>query len=279
MNDRLNDLVNQHYGKSGLMGRILRALEESGINIQDAVSRDFSPVAEFHIGGRAATVKLANFAKLQSQHRVLDLGSGLGGPARTLAEEFGVRVDGVDLTREFCDVANELTRISGLSDRVTFFCGDALSLNVADHTYDVVWTQQSCMNIRDKERLIREVNRVLKPGGTYVFQEVFGVDHGDVIHLPVPWARSAEMSFLSPPSSIYDLISGEGMKEVIWLDATDQFIEEYRELAAKTGDATQRPPLGVHLMLGEQSATMRQNVVRNLEEGRVSVYQGVFVKP
>ncbi len=78
MNDRLNDLVNQHYGESGLMGRILRALEESGINIQDAVSRDFSPVAEFHIGGRAATVKLANFAKLQSHYCVLDLGSGLG---------------------------------------------------------------------------------------------------------------------------------------------------------------------------------------------------------
>jgi MPBQ/MSBQ methyltransferase len=279
MNDRLNDLVNQHYGESGLMERILSALEESGINLKDAVSRDFSPVAEFHIGGRAATVKLANFAKLQSHHRVLDLGSGLGGPARTLAEEFGVRVDGVDLTREFCDVANELTRISGLSDRVTFFCGDALSMNLADHTYDVVWTQQSCMNIRDKECLIREVNRVLKPGGTYVFQEVFGGDHGDVIHLPVPWARSAEMSFLSPPSSIHDLISGEGMKELVWLDATDQFIEEYRELAAKTGDVTQRPSLGVHLMLGEQSATMRQNVVRNLEEGRVSVYQGVFVKP
>ena len=279
MNDPLNDLVNQHYGESGLMERILSALEESGINLKDAVSRDFSPVAEFHIGGRAATVKLANFAKLQSHHRVLDLGSGLGGPARTLAEEFGVHVDGVDLTREFCDVANELTRISGLSDRVTFFCGDALSLNAADHTYDVVWTQQSCMNIRDKEGLVREVNRVLKPGGTYVFQEVFGGDHGDAIHLPVPWARSAEMSFLSPPSNIHDLISGEGMKEVVWLDATDQFIEEYRELAAKTGDATQRPPLGVHLMLGEQSATMRQNVVRNLEEGRVSVYQGVFVKP
>jgi len=279
MNDRLNELVNQHYGESGLMGRVLGALEESGINVQDAVSKDFSPGAEFHIGGRAATVKLANFAKLQSHHRVLDLGSGLGGPARTLAEEFGVHVDGVDLTREFCDVANELTRISGLSDRVTFFCGDALSLNVADHTYDVAWTQQSCMNIRDKGGLVREVNRVLKPGGTYVFQEVFGVDHGDFIHLLVPWARSAEMSFLSPPSRIYDLISGEGMKEVVWLDATDQFIEEYRELAAKTGDVTQRPALGVHLMLGEQSAIMRKNVVRNLEEGRVSVYQGVFVKP
>ena len=190
----LDELVNEHYGTKGLLDRILTAARDAGIVLDEARSDDFSPVSEFHIGGRRATIDLAKMAQLCVGDKVLDIGSGLGGPARTLVEQFDVQVEGIDLTHEFCVVANELTRMTGLSNQAKFFQGDALSLPRDPNTYDVVWTQQSCMNIEDKRQMLSEVCRVLKPGGTYVFQEVLAGDQDGPIKLPVPWAGKVDMS-------------------------------------------------------------------------------------
>ena len=192
----LDELVNEHYGTKGLLDRILTAARDAGIVLDEARSDDFSPVSEFHIGGRRATIDLAKMAQLCVGDKVLDIGSGLGGPARTLVEQFDVQVEGIDLTHEFCVVANELTRMTCLSNQAKFFQVDALSLPRDPNTYDVVWTQQSCMNIEDKRQMLSEVCRVLKPGGTYVFQEVLAGYQDGPIKLPVPWAGKVDMSFL-----------------------------------------------------------------------------------
>ena len=84
---------------------------------------------------------------------VLDVGGGLGGPARTLAVEFGCRVTVVDLAESYVEAGRMLTSLMGLDDRVTFHVGDALDLPFDDGAFDVVWTQNSGMNIADKERL------------------------------------------------------------------------------------------------------------------------------
>jgi 2-polyprenyl-3-methyl-5-hydroxy-6-metoxy-1,4-benzoquinol methylase len=152
----LDVMVNEHYSSDGLLDRILTTARRTGIALDEACSDDFSPVSEFHIGGRKATIHLADMAQLSAADKVLDIGSGLGGPARTLVEEFAVRVEGIDLTHEFCLVANELTRITGLSDRAVFSQGNALSLTGDSDNYDVVWTQQSCMNIEDKHQMFSE---------------------------------------------------------------------------------------------------------------------------
>ncbi|MDA0831021.1 MAG: class I SAM-dependent methyltransferase [Burkholderiales bacterium] len=274
----LDALVNEHYGTKGLLDRILTAARDAGIVLHDARSDDFSPVSEFHIGGRRATIDLAKMAQLCAGDKVLDIGSGLGGPARTLVEQFDVRVEGIDLTHEFCVVANELTRMTGLSNQAKFFQGDALSLPRDPNTYDVVWTQQSCMNIEDKRQMLSEVCRVLKPGGTYVFQEVLAGNQDSPLKLPVPWAGKVDMSFLWSPDAIRNSILRMGLVEAIWKNATNQYMEEYRILAARTGDSVQPPIMGVHLMLGKQAGIMRKNVVENLSQGLISIYQGVFKK-
>ena len=95
---------------------------------------------------------------------LLDIGSGLGGPARYFAQRFGCRVTGIDLTAEFCEVARELTRLLELEDRVTIEHGNALAMPFADARFDGAYSMNVSMNIKDKDRLYREVARVLKPG-------------------------------------------------------------------------------------------------------------------
>lgn len=269
--------LNTHYGREGLGGRILDALRESGKDLNAVTCDDLSPVAEFHIGGQAATLELAQLAGMGAGMRVLDVGAGLGGPARTLARHFAVKVTGLDLTQEFCRVATMLSELCGMQDRVSFLHGNALEMPFEDGSFDLVWTQQAGMNIENKARLYEEANRVLAVGGRLVFQEVLC---GPVtpLRLPVPWAGEASMNFLQPPEVIRDLLAKAGFREMVWHDATAQYIDEYRKLAAKTADPAGPPPLGVHLILGPEAGQMRKNVVRNLEEQRIVLVQGVLKK-
>jgi SAM-dependent methyltransferase len=267
--------LNQHYGREGLGELILAGLRQAGKNPDAIGADDLSPVAEFHIGGQMATLELAQLAGLVRGVRVLDVGSGLGGPARTLAEHYGCKVTGLDLTEEFCRVATMLTELCGMSQSVSFRHGNALDMPFDNNSFDLVWTQQAGMNIEDKVTLYREARRVLAPGGRLVFQEVLG---GEVtpLHLPVPWAREQGLSFLSAPDAMRRLLVDAGLRELVWRDATAQYLNAYRELAARTADSSGPPPLGVHLILGPEAGRMRKNVVRNLEERRIVLIQGVF---
>jgi MPBQ/MSBQ methyltransferase len=275
--DRYENTLNTHYGRQGLGERILAGLRETGKDLNAVSADDLSPVAEFHIGGQAATLELAQLAGMAESLRVLDVGSGLGGPARTLAQHYGCQVTGLDLTEEFCTVANMLSELCGMQNRVSFMHGNALDMPFEDGAFDLVWTQQAGMNIEDKARFYNEINRVLAVGGRLVFQEVLRGPQSP-LHLPVPWARDAELSFLQPPEFIRDLLAESGFREMVWHDATAQYLDEYRKVAAHSANPSGPPPLGVHLILGPEAGQMRKNVVRNLEDQRIVLVQGVLKK-
>ncbi len=275
--DNYESSLNTHYGRRGLSDRIIAALRDTGIDLQSITTDDLSPVAEFHIGGQAATLELAQNAGMGPGMRVLDIGSGLGGPARTLSQHYGCDVTGLDLTEEFCRVATMLTELCGMQERVSFLHGNALDMPFENTSFDLVWTQQAGMNIENKPRLYQEINRVLAVGGRLVFQEVLRGPETP-LRLPVPWAREADLSFLEPPDAIRDLLAKSGFREMIWHDVTPQYIDEYRKIAAQTADPEGPPPLGIHLILGPDAGAMRKNVVRNLEEQRIIVIQGVLKK-
>jgi SAM-dependent methyltransferase len=266
--------VDTHYTRPGLGESILAALRASGKSLEGLGPEDLAPVDHFHLRGKPGTMELARRAGITAGTRVLDVGGGIGGPARTLASELGCSVTVLDLTEDFCRVGEELTRLVGLGDRVTFRHGSALETPYPDGSYDLAWTEHSSMNIEDKERLYAEVRRVLRPGGRLAMYEIMA---GPVqpIHFPVPWASAPEISFLRPPQEVRALIAATGFRELDWADVSGECLEWLRErmAAAQSGPP---PPLGVHLILGEQAAAMFRNVARGLEEDRLRVVQAVF---
>ncbi len=274
--DRDDKLVDEHYGRGDLSVKILEALRAAGKDPDALTLEDLAPIDQLHARGREATRQLARRAGITSAMRVLDVGGGLGGPARTLTSEFGCAVEVLDITEEFCRAGEVLTARAGLGDRVSFRHGSALEMPYPDAGFDVAWTQHSSMNISDKERLFAEMRRVLNPGGRLALHEILAGPLSP-IHLPVPWARDPALSHLLPPAQIRTLLKDTGFKELAWIDESAPALQWYqRRPAATSGEP---PPLGPHLVFGDDFCEMSHNQVLNLSEGRISVVQGVFEKP
>jgi len=273
--ERYVEALNLHYGRHSLGDAILAGLRAAGKDLTRLVPDDLAPVDQFHSRGKEATLELARIAGLEGRMHVLDVGGGVGGPARMLAAELGCRVTVLDLVHEFCRVGEELTARTGLSDRVGFRHGNALDMPFADGTFDVAWTQHSSMNIDDKAGLYREIRRVVQPGGRLALHEIVGGSKAP-IHFPVPWARAPSMSFLRPAHEVHALIAATGFAEIAWVDGSAQTLEWFRRQAARA-PATP-PPLGLHLLLGSDFSQMLRNQVRNLEEGRMVLIQAVLEK-
>jgi ubiquinone/menaquinone biosynthesis C-methylase UbiE len=200
----------------------------------------------------------------------------VGGPARTLASEFGCAAEVLDLTEEFCRAGAAFTIRTGLSDLVSFRRSSAREMPYPDASFDATWTQHSSMNIADKGRLYREIHRVLRPGGRLALHEILA---GPVspICLPVPWARRPELNHLCPLEDVRECLEETGFKELTWIDETAPTLRWYQERLAAM--PAKPPPLGLHLVLGDDLGEMFRNQMRNLEERRISTIQAVFEPP
>lgn len=267
--------LNEHYGRRDLGAAILEGLRSAGKDPDALTPDDLAPVDQFHIRGKEATLGLASLAGFQRGIHVLDVGGGLGGAARTLAHELGCRVTVLDLTEEYCRVGEDLARRTRLHDRVVFRHGNALEMPFEDRGFDAVWSQHSLMNINDKERLYREVHRVLRPGGRFAFHEIMAGSNGP-IHFPVPWARDPSMNFLGLAHAVRNVLASLGFKEVAWVDVSAPSLEWFRKRVAAMQAAAAPPSLGLHLLLGDDFGQMFKNQVQNLEEGRIVVIKGVW---
>ncbi len=264
--------INSYYGQPDLSANILAALQRAGKDLNALTREDLAPFEEFHLRGRPATMELASAAGLREGMAVLDVGSGIGGPARTLASEFGCQVTGLDLTEEYCRAAEMLTGRVGLSDKVTIRQGNALDMPFDDGVFDLVWMQHMAMNIEDKERLFGEIRRVLRPGGRLALYEIFAGSAAP-LHFPVPWANDPAISFLVAPSEVRNLLTETGFKELVWTDVTGESIDLLRQLGTAAKSAP--PPLSLHLIIGDFGEKLA-NALRNLEEDRIAVVQGIF---
>jgi cyclopropane fatty-acyl-phospholipid synthase-like methyltransferase len=207
--------IEQLYGQAELAAKILAALRDAGKDLDALTQDDLGSFDELHDGERESTNQLARLAGLCEGMHVLDVGSGLGGPARRLASEYGCRVTGLDLVEEFCRAATTLTSHVGLHDRVAFRRGSALDLPFEDASFDVVWTQGVLMNLSDKTRFFAETARVLQPAGRLAFQaSLAGPVSG--IHYPTLWADDAQLSFLVSPDECRRLLVAAGFRERLW---------------------------------------------------------------
>ena len=260
--------VAEHYSQAQLASRLIEAVRSHKGDYPTV--DDLAAIDEFHLRGREATMELAQMAGIGPVDRVLDVGSGIGGPAIKLASDTGCSVVGIDLTPDFVDAASGLTGLVELQDLVRFEVADALDLPFDHGAFTVVWTQHVSMNIGDKGRLYSEMHRVLAPGGRLALYDVLAGN--GTPYFPVPWATSPEQSQLVRPEEARALIEGAGFSVLRWDDVTQPSLEWLQSMLPK---AQARPPLGLHLVMGDRFVPMLENLLRSLHEGRVRVVTAV----
>lgn len=267
--------IQEHYGHEGLGSNIMSALERAGKVIK--VHTDTATFDEFHIRGLEATMEIAELAGLERGMTVLDLGSGLGGPARAIAAEYGCHVTGIDLVEEYCRTAEMLTDMLGLGGKVTFRQGDMTDMPFEDGSFDRALTMHTQMNVEDKVKLFDEVSRVLKPGGLFALYEICAGTNSS-LHYPVPWADDPSISFLIAPDELRGMLKDTGFGEIEWRDVSAPSLKWFQIqlelLSSAPKDAP--PPLGLNLIMGPSFAEKFKNVFTNLKEDRVRVVQGVY---
>jgi len=274
---KYSSTVNEHYGPIDISKRILEKLQSIGVDVDNLSRDDLAPFDEFHSGGRLSTRNLARFAELRPGMKVLDVGSGIGGPARTLAAEFECDVTGLDLTMEYCRAARILTDKVGLREKVRFLCGNALEMPFADESFDIVWSQNTLMNIDNKTQLFREIHRILRPNSIFVFEAILAGRAPD-LHFPVFWADSPSLSFLTTPSDLKRLLESLSLHESVWEDTTAQTIinQKNRRETINHGD---KPMLDLGVIVTKDLHLKMQNVLRNNEESRTVTVRAIYQKP
>jgi SAM-dependent methyltransferase len=265
-------MVRQHFSATGLTDRIKASLSAMTPEDQPLTIAQLAPLDQFHTRGILATAELADAVGLEPASRVLDLGCGLGGPARYLAATFGCAVTGVDLSPGFIDAATYLTARCGLADRATFQVGDALHLPFEAGAFDSVFLQHVAMNIEDRAALYAEVRRILAPGGRFATYDLVLRD-GDVVY-PAPWARDASTSFLRSEADTRAALEHAGFKVVLWRDDTQTALNWFK--ASMAGPPPNGPNLGV--VMGPDFPAMAGNLARNIREHRLGVLSAVLVR-
>jgi ubiquinone/menaquinone biosynthesis C-methylase UbiE len=264
------DGVRDHYRATGLTERLKTALTALAPEDQRLTPQQLAALDQFHTRGLAATAELAKLAGITADMSVLDVGSGVGGPARFLAASFGCRVTGVDLSEPFVDAARYLTERTGQSGQVAFETGDALKLPFDDGRFDAAFLQHVAMNVSDRARLYLEIRRVLKPGGKFATYDV--VQNGGEPHYPVPWARTTATSFLLTATATREAIEPAGFRTLTFQDDTHTAKAWFAALRASGPPPS--PNLGV--VMGPDFAQFAANLGRNLMEGRLGVLTAVF---
>lgn len=266
----LNDkAVSDHYVHGSLLDAIQAAIAKMGKTIESVTIEDLAPVDEFHIGGRVATGNFLGQLSFSDQSHVLDVGCGLGGASRFVANNYGSRVTGIDLTEEYIETGKTLCAWVKLDTHITLHQGSALSMPFPDETFDGGYMMHVGMNIEDKSRLFAEVHRVLRPGATFGVYDVMRLEDGELAY-PVPWATEKATSKLATPDEYKQALSDAGFEVSMVNNRRDFAIEFFKQLRAKTLARGGPPPLGLHTLMQESTATKIRNMIDNIASGYIA---------
>lgn len=268
--DDVEQRVKDHYGNFGQSAPILAALEKRGISPQGVTPAQLAPFDQFHTGGAVATRRLSALLAPGPLDRILDVGCGLGGPARMLGDLKKCRVTGLDLAPHFVETAIYLSELTGQIGSVAFQQGSATSLPFADATFDGAWQLHVSMNVPGKAAMYGEIHRVLKPGARFIIHDPVRGASSDVIY-PVPWAAEPELSFLWSEAEMLSCLKSSGFEVVEtddatgegleWFDAVDAARNKSPGPASKNNSSHAPKPLEV----------MAKNHRANLESGAVEI--------
>lgn len=271
--------IQGHYEQDGqLLKNIESALQKMGKTRDKLSAEDLASVDEFHTGGRTATKNFLDHIAIKPGQEVLDIGCGIGGTARFLASHYASMVTGIDLTAGFINTGNALCEWTGLADKVTLQVGSALSSGFPDDRFDAACMLHVGMNIEDKEGLCKEMARILKPGAQFGIYDVMRIGPGDIAY-PVPWASSAEMSFLAGQDVYTSALAKAGFEIEQEYNQLEFALQFMAALKKKNAENNGPPPLGLQLIMGEAAPVKVKNMVQAMADGIVAPIEIIASKP
>jgi ubiquinone/menaquinone biosynthesis C-methylase UbiE len=270
--------VTSHYTHGQLLLAIRQGLQKLGKTEHDVTLEDLGPVEEFHIGGRQASAEFLDQLELAPDDVVLDVGCGLGGASRFAASRYGCRLIGVDLTEEYVATGQVICKWVGLQDRILLEQGSATALKFADDAFNKAYMMHVGMNIADKTTLMKELFRVLKPGGLLGIYDVMQTSSTDLA-FPVPWASEPGGSALAAPDKYILELERAGFRIVGQRDRREFAMTFFDQLQAKTQAVGGPPPLGLHILMGPNAPQKIANMVENVKTGRIAPVEVFASKP
>ncbi|MDD2279420.1 MAG: class I SAM-dependent methyltransferase [Bacteroidales bacterium] len=271
----MNSQIEEHYYHPDLYNDIINRLKELNVDLNNVTRKDIARVDEFHVRGVEVSRELAKTANINSS-KVLDIGCGIGGPCRMLADEFNCEAIGIDISKEYVVTATKLSKLVGLGRKTKFIHGDATNLPFKNNEFDVVWAQHVQMNISDKLSYYSEIHRVLKNNGVFIYYEVFKKGHGE-INYPVPWADESKISFLEQSSAMNSILEQLGLTKNLSTDQTESGIKILEKISVRTSENIV-PKLGLNLLMGASERNKTTNLLNGLKDGKIHLESGVFKK-
>lgn len=270
--------VAAHYSHGQLLAAIREGLQKLGKTERDVTLEELGPVEEFHIGGRQASAEFLDQLELAPDDIVLDVGCGLGGASRFAASRYGCRLTGVDLTEEYVTTGQVICKWVGLHDRVVLEQGSATALRFSDEAFNKAYMMHVGMNIADKTTLMKELFRVLKPGGLLGIYDVMQMSSTELA-FPVPWASEPSGSALATPDTYIRELKNAGFNIIGQRDRREFAMTFFDQLQANTQALGGPPPLGLHILMGASASQKIANMVENVKTGRIAPVELFAAKP
>ena len=266
------------FDTNGLLERIDQALIAGGADPQNPALEKIGQIDEIHIRGPFITAELIPLLNVQPGSRVLDVGSGIGGPARHIAIETGATVLGVDQKAGAVDVARTLTERMGMSGKVSFVYSEIENLDPSHRDFDAAIAIHVGMNIADKSGFYSAIHDRIRPGATLIIYDILASGNGSPITYPSPWAVDESQSFLSTPDQMTNFLKNAGFSDIVYADDTQASID-FMNGVMKRAQEEGPNPLSLGAVFGPVFREMMQSQGANFKTGAIKIGQFSCVRP
>ncbi len=268
--------IENFWTRGDIFTRVHQAMTEAGLINKELNIEDLFPIDQYHARGIAATIDLGKRMPISKNQKILDIGCGLGGPARYYAKEFKCFITGIDITPSFIEIGNEFNKLTSMSNNVHLLVGNGEILDFKNETFDGAYSQHVTMNISDRKKFFSEAFRVLKKGSFFAFTEHGLGPEGDPI-FPLPWANSSEMSFLLPPETTISILKDVGFSDIKIIETADKYISSYEKLIGLK-PKNKKPILGIHVIGGNSMNERSTNSMQSIKDNRTLPFEIVCKK-
>ena len=258
--------IETFWTRGDIHSRIHKAMLEAGLNDRKLDIEDLFPIDQYHARGIAATVDLGKRMPISENQTIIDIGCGLGGPARYFAKQFKCFITGIDITPSFIEIGNKFNNLTSMSKQVSLQIGNGETLDFEDETFDGGYSQHVTMNIKNRKEFFLEAFRVLKKGTFFAFSEHGLGPEGNPV-FPLPWADAAEMSFLFSPESTIALLEEVGFYDIQIIETSEKYISGYEKMI-NTKSEKENPILGIHVIGGATMKQRSRNSMQCIKEKR-----------